>query len=64
MNTKKQQSKRENEHGDQNQPPKKGQNSSDPQTRQAVQSQPIGADDITEGQQIQGIGRPHDKNRR
>ena len=35
MNTKDQESKQENQHGHQNQPPKKGQNPNDRQNRQA-----------------------------
>ncbi len=38
--TKNQQSKQENQHGHQNQPPKKGQNPTDPQNRQAERKQP------------------------
>jgi hypothetical protein len=62
MNAKNERSKQVNEH--QNQPPKKGQNPNDAQSRQMEQPQMIGADDIKEIQQLQGIGRPHDKNRR
>jgi hypothetical protein len=59
--TKNQQSRQENQHGHQNQPPKKGQNPNDPQNRQAVHPQKMGVNDTKEGEQRQGIGTPHDK---
>jgi hypothetical protein len=59
--TKKQQNRQDNQHGHQNQPPKKGQNPNDPQNRQAEHPQKMGVDDIKEGRQRQGIGTPHDK---
>ena len=60
--TKNQQSRQDNQHGHQNQPPKKGQNPNDLQNRQAEHSQKMGVDDIKEGQQRKGIGTPNDKN--
>jgi hypothetical protein len=60
--TKNQQSRQDNQHGHQSQPPKKGQNPNDPQIRQAEHSQKMGVDDIRESRQRQGIGTPHDKN--
>jgi hypothetical protein len=64
MNTKNQQSKQMNQHGHQNQVPKKGQDPNDPQNRQAVNSQKLGVNDTKEGEQRQGIGTPHDRNER
>ncbi len=54
-----QQSKQQNQHGHQNQEPKKGQNPNDPHNKQAVNSQKLGVNDTKEGQQRQGIATPH-----
>jgi len=61
--TKNQQSRQDNQHGHQNQEPKKGQNPNDPQNKHAQQDNPQkqGHNDSKEGQQRQGIGTPHDK---
>ena len=59
--TKNQQSKQQNQHGHQNQEPKKGQNPNDPKNKHAEHSQKMGVDDSKDGQQRQGIGTPHDK---
>ena len=56
--TKNQQSRQDNQHGHQNQPPKKGQNPNDPQNRQAEHSQKMGVNDTKEDEQR---GTPHDK---
>ena len=56
---KNQQSRQDNQHGHQNEPPKKGQNPNDPKNRQAEHSQKMGVDDMKEGEQRQGIGTPH-----
>jgi hypothetical protein len=59
--TKNQQSRQDNQHGHQNEPPKKGQNPNDSQNRQAEHPQKQGQNDSKEGQQRQGIGTPHEK---
>jgi hypothetical protein len=65
--TKNQQSKQQNQHGHQNQEPKKGQNPNDPQNRQAEWDQDHpkkqGQNHSKEGQQRQGIGTQHDKDK-
>ena len=58
--TNNQQSRQDNQHGHQNQPPKKGQNPNDPKNRQAVNSQKLGVNDGKEGEERHGT--PHDKN--
>jgi hypothetical protein len=64
MNTRNQQSKQVNQHGQQNQPPKKGQNPNDLQNRQAEHPQKMGINDSKEGELRQGIGTPHNRNER
>jgi hypothetical protein len=63
--TKNQQSRQDNQHGHQNEPPKKGQNPNDPQNRQTQQvhdnPQKQGQNDSKEDQQRRGIGTPHNK---
>ena len=59
--TKNQQSRQDNQHGHQNQPPKKGQNPNDPRNRQAEHPQKMGVNDTKEGEQRRGIGTQHDK---
>ena len=61
--TKNQQNRQDNQHGHQNQEPKKGQNPNDPQNKHAQQDNPQkqGQNDSKEAQQRQGIGTPHDK---
>ncbi len=54
MNTKNQDSKQQNQHGHQNEPPKKGQNPNDPQNQQAEHPQKMGVDDLKERNQRQG----------
>ena len=63
--TKNQQSRQDNQHSHQNEPPKKGQNPNDPQNKHA-QDNPQNQDvnDTKQGQKRQGIGTPHNKEER